>query len=76
MPVSEHLAALSLKGYRELLRKLRQKKSEESSIAFDEARQQVRMYILSRKLARKPLDPKGAWNRMYNRLLSAKKVGR
>eukprot|EP00884_Botryococcus_braunii_P015457 jgi/Botrbrau1/2595/Bobra.145_1s0021.1 len=73
MPVSEHLAGLSVKGYRELLKKLRQKKTEESSAAFEDARQTVREYILSRKLPRKPLDPKGAWNRLHSRLLSAKK---
>lgn len=75
MPISEHLAGLSVKGYRELLKKLRQSKTEESAAAFEDARQSVRLYILSKKLARKPLDPKGAWNRLYNRLLSAKKVG-
>lgn len=76
MPVSEHLVAVSVKGYRELLRKLRQKKSDETSTAFEDARQRVSLYILTKKSVRKPLDPVGAWNRLHARLLLAKTVSK
>lgn len=74
MPVSEHLAAVTVKGYREFLRKLRHQKSDESSSAFQEARERVSLYVRAKKARKKGLDPQGALRRLWKKALDAKHV--
>jgi hypothetical protein len=76
MPVSEHLAGVTLKGYRELLRKLRQQKSDESSSAFQEAKERVGLYVRAKRARKKGLglDPRGAMIRLWIKALEARHV--
>lgn len=51
------LAAASIKGYRELLRKLRREQAAEDATLLQQAKERVQLYK-QRKLAKEPLDPR------------------
>ncbi len=51
------LAAASIKGYRELLRKFRRDQAAEDATLLQQAKERVQLYK-QRKLAKQPLDPR------------------
>lgn len=65
------LAAASIKGYRELLRKLRREQAAEDATLLQQAKERVQLYN-QRKQAKEPLDPRRAFSRLREKVLEAK----
>ncbi|BDA47309.1 probable Tafazzin [Coccomyxa sp. Obi] len=65
------LAAASIKGYRELLRKFRRDQAAEDATLLQQAKERVQLYK-QRKLAKQPLDPRRAFSRLRDKVLEAK----